>query len=229
MVEKLHLKILELLADKQLSISGLTRELKAGGVDEHRLILTGYLRALRDLNILQEIEVPPSKIYAMPESSVDSQPEEPAAAGTAGTAGLSENSRKPENPENAENIYSLIRAQLIKIDLDLRIPVGVHVISKLFERPCFRRELKLVGITSKHLIQYCEKSSVISEASAAHLKKYRSEVTRIEIPSDDPAYEIRENSGEISRFSNEVLAGIIKQRIDLEGLVAKSKQTTLLP
>ncbi|HII02495.1 TPA: hypothetical protein HA351_12900 [Methanosarcinaceae archaeon] len=217
MVEKLNLKILELLVDKQLSISGLTRELKAGGVDEHRLILTGYLRALRDLEILQEIEVPPSKIYAMPESSVDSQSAELAASGTARVS------------ENSENIYFLIRTQLLKIDLDLRIPVGVHVISKLFERPCFRKELKLVGITSKHLDQYCEKSGIVSEAFATHLKKYRSEVTRIEIPPDDPAYEIRENSEDISRFANEVLAGIIKHRIDLEGLVAKSKQTTLLP
>ncbi|WP_440954931.1 hypothetical protein ACSAZK_15380 [Methanosarcina sp. Mfa9] len=217
MIEKLNLKILELLVDKQLSISGLTRELKAEGVDEHRLILTGYLRALRDLEILQEIEVPPSKIYAMPESFVDSQSAELAAAGTSGVS------------ENSENIYFLIRTQLLKIDLDLRIPVGVHVISKLFERPCFRKELKLVGITSKHLDQYCEKSGVVSEAFATHLKKYRSEVTRIEIPPDDPAYEIRVNSEEISRFANEVLAGIIKHRIDLDGLVAKSKQTTLLP
>ncbi|AKB25691.1 hypothetical protein MSMTP_2222 [Methanosarcina sp. MTP4] len=217
MIEKLNLKILELLVDKQLSISGLTRELKAEGVDEHRLILTGYLRALRDLEILQEIEVPPSKIYAMPESFVDSQSTGLAVAGTSGVS------------ENSENIYFLIRTQLLKIDLDLRIPVGVHVISKLFERPCFRKELKLVGITSKHLDQYCEKSGVVSEAFATHLKKYRSEVTRIEIPPDDPAYEIRENSEEISRFANEVLAGIIKHRIDLDGLVAKSKQTTLLP
>jgi len=220
MVEKLNLKILELLVDKQLSISGLTRELKAGGMDEHRLILTGYLRALRDLEILQEIEVPPSKIYSLPESSVDSQSSELTASWTAGVS---------ENAENAENIYFLIKTQLLKIDLDFRIPVGVHVISKLFERPCFRKELKLVGITSKHLDQYCEKSGVVSEASAMHLKKYRSEVTRIEIPPDDPAYEIRENSEEISRFVNEVLAGIIKHRIDLDGLVAKSKQTTLLP
>ena len=217
MIEKLNLKILELLVDKQLSISGLTRELKAEGVDEHRLILTGYLRALRDLEILQAIEVPPSKIYAMPESSVDPQSAELAVSGSSGVS------------ENPENIYFLIRTQLLKIDLDLRIPVGVHVISKLFERPCFRKELKLVGITSKHLDQYCEKSGVVSEAFATHLKKYRSEVTRIEIPPDDPAYEIRENSEEISRFANEVLAGIIKHRIDLDGLVAKSKQTTLLP
>ena len=58
MEEKLNLKILELLEGKRLSISGLSRELKARGIDEHRLVLTGYLRALRDLEILEETEVP---------------------------------------------------------------------------------------------------------------------------------------------------------------------------
>lgn len=214
MVEKLNLKILELLADKQLSISGLTRELKAGGVDEHRLILTGYLRALRDLEVLQEIEVPPSKIYSLPEAVEVPHSADPAAS---------------EDGENSENIYSLVRAQLMKIDLDLRIPVGVHVLSKLFERPSFRKELKLIGITPKHLEQYLEKPGAVGEAFDTHLKKYRTDITRIEIPPEDPAYEIRENSEEISRFANEVLAGIVKHRIDLEGLVPKSKQTTLLP
>ena len=67
MAEKLNLKVMELLDGKQLSISGLSRELKAEGIEEHRLVLTGYLRALRDLELLEETEVPPSKIYALPE------------------------------------------------------------------------------------------------------------------------------------------------------------------
>ncbi|HPS90452.1 MAG TPA: hypothetical protein PLC35_10840, partial [Methanosarcina vacuolata] len=67
------------------------------------------------------------------------------------------------------------------------------------------------------------------EAQEAHLKKARADITKIEIPSDDPAYEMRENKDEVIRLANEVLAGLIKQRLDLDGLVAKSKQTTLLP
>ena len=63
----------------------------------------------------------------------------------------------------------------------------------------------------------------------AYLKKARADITKIEIPPDDPAYEIHENREEITRFANEVFAGLIRNRIDLEGLVAKSKQTTLLP
>jgi hypothetical protein len=216
MAEKLNLKVMELLNGRRLSISGLTRELKTEGIDEHRLVLTGYLRALRDLEILDEVEVPPSKIYALPEKS-----KEP----------LAEKGRELRSADasNPEEIYLIFREQLLKIDLDFRIPVGVYVISRLFERPCFRRELKLVGITQKHLDQYMEKPGIVYEAPDSHLKKARAEITKIEIPPDDPAYEIRENREEILRLANEVLAGTIKYRIDLEGLVAKSKQTTLLP
>jgi hypothetical protein len=224
MEEKLNLKLFELLEGRQLSISGLSRELKAGGIDEHRLILTGYLRALRDLNILEEFEVPPSKIYALPEKNKESLPEK-----------IEESfpekgkERKPPEPSDSEDIYSIFRTQLLKIDLDLRIPVGVYVVSRLFERPCFRRELKLIGITQKHLDQYMEKPGIVCELPDSHLKKARSDITRIEIPPDDPAYEIREPREEVTRLANEVLAGLIKHRIDLEGLLAKSKQTTLLP
>jgi hypothetical protein len=216
MEEKLNLKLLELLEGRQLSISGLSRELKAGGIDEHRLVLTGYLRALRDLKILEEIEVPPSKIYYLPEKIEESLPDKDKETVT------------PE-PSDPEDIYSIFRTQLLKIDLDQRIPVGVYVVSRLFERPCFRRELKLIGITQKHLDQYLEKPGIVCEVPDAHLKKARADITRIEIPHDDPAFEIREHREEVTRLANEVFAGLIKHRIDLEGLVAKSKQTTLLP
>lgn len=216
MEEKLNLKLLKLLEGKRLSISGLSRELKARGIDEHRLVLTGYLRALRDLEILEETEVPPSKIYALPEKT---------------TEPLSEKGKESRSQETSdpEEIYSSLRAQLININLDFRIPVGVYVVSKLFERPCFRRELKLIGITQKHLEQYLEKPGIVCEAQDTYLKKARTDITKIEIPHDDPAYEIRENREEVTRLANEVLAGMIKHRTDLEGLVAKSKQTTLLP
>ncbi|MDQ1275295.1 MAG: hypothetical protein QG610_868, partial [Euryarchaeota archaeon] len=107
-------------------------------------------------------------------------------------------------------------------------PVGVYLISRLFERPCFRSELKLVGITQRNLVHYMEKPGIVCEALDSHLKKARADITKIEIPPDDPAYEIRENREEVTRLANDVLAGMIKHRIDLEGLVAKSKQTTLL-
>lgn len=55
--------IISMLTDDGRSISYLSRELKKQGFDMHRLTLTGYLRALSDMNVLKEKDVPPAKIY----------------------------------------------------------------------------------------------------------------------------------------------------------------------
>lgn len=55
--------IITTLSEEGRSISYLSRELKKQGFDMHRLTLTGYLRAMTDLNILKEKDVPPAKIY----------------------------------------------------------------------------------------------------------------------------------------------------------------------
>ncbi len=55
--------IISMLSDDGRSISYLSRELKKQGFDMHRLTLTGYLRALSDMNVLKEKDVPPAKIY----------------------------------------------------------------------------------------------------------------------------------------------------------------------
>jgi len=54
---------LELLLYEGLSISEISRRLANRGYDIHRLILTGYLRALTDVGILVEENVPPAKVY----------------------------------------------------------------------------------------------------------------------------------------------------------------------
>jgi hypothetical protein len=53
----------KIMVNKQMSISSIARELKKNGYDQHRLILTGYLRALHELGHLDEIDIPPSKVY----------------------------------------------------------------------------------------------------------------------------------------------------------------------
>ncbi len=55
----------DILASQQMSISRIARELKKNGYDQHRLILTGYLRALTDMGYLEEVEIPPSKVYVI--------------------------------------------------------------------------------------------------------------------------------------------------------------------
>lgn len=56
-------KVMESLGKDGKSISALSKDLEKMNIKLHRLILTGYLRALTDLNYLREREVPPSKIY----------------------------------------------------------------------------------------------------------------------------------------------------------------------
>jgi len=53
----------EILIHQRMSISSIARELKKKGYDQHRLIITGYLRALHDLGYVEELEIPPSKVY----------------------------------------------------------------------------------------------------------------------------------------------------------------------
>ena len=89
--------------------------------------------------------------------------------------------------------------------------------------------MKLIGITQKHLDQYLEKPNLVCEVSDAHLRKTRADITKIEIPTGNPAYEIKEHREDVTRLANEVFAGLIKHNINLEGLLAKSKQTTLIP
>jgi len=55
--------VLEALGKEGKSISALTKELEKRGYRLHRLIVTGYLRALTDMNQVKETEVPPSKLY----------------------------------------------------------------------------------------------------------------------------------------------------------------------
>ena len=58
--------ITESLRNDDKSISSLHRDLKEEGIEVHRLILTGYLRAMEDLNVLRAKEIPPSKVYSLP-------------------------------------------------------------------------------------------------------------------------------------------------------------------
>lgn len=58
-----HKLLIETLGKDGKSISSLAKELEKLGHKHHRLILTGYLRALTDIKILKEREIPPAKVY----------------------------------------------------------------------------------------------------------------------------------------------------------------------
>src|SRR5512136_510305 len=62
--------VLEVLKKDQMSISGVCRELNSKGVKLHRLELSGYLKALADMNVLKEKDIRPSKVFS-PSASRD--------------------------------------------------------------------------------------------------------------------------------------------------------------
>ncbi len=67
--KKLENIIIDSLKEDDKSISSLHRALKEEGIEVHRLILTGYLRAMEDLHVLKAKEIPPSKVYSMPSTA----------------------------------------------------------------------------------------------------------------------------------------------------------------
>ncbi len=178
-----------ILANKQMSISSIARELKKNGYDYHRLILTGYLRALHDMGYLEEINIPPSIVY-----------------------NLKQNSKR--------DIYSILKEHLKNVDISERLDVAIYILSSLFNRPCFRHELELLGIEAR-------KTGNVKESKDAHLKEHRSAVTKIKIPLDDPAYEISGDNAKLQALGNKILIDIVNELIDLEGLKAKFLQKKL--
>jgi len=101
---------------EERSISALTVQLKKEGYKFHRLFVTGYLKALADVGILREKEIPPAKVYT---TSVHREKNLYEAVG--------EKCRQVDTDERA-------RARL-----------ALAVLQKLFRRPVFYRELKECG------------------------------------------------------------------------------------
>jgi hypothetical protein len=101
---------------QERSISALTVQLKKEGYKFHRLFVTGYLKALADVGILREKEIPPAKVYT---TNVLREKNLYEAVG--------EKCRQVDTDERA-------RARL-----------ALAVLQKLFRRPVFYRELKECG------------------------------------------------------------------------------------
>ncbi len=57
--------ILTILSSGDETISGIHKEITGQGLKTHRLVLTGYLRALKDIGLLDEKEIKPSKVYSL--------------------------------------------------------------------------------------------------------------------------------------------------------------------
>ena len=111
-LKDLILRILK--EESSASISGIQERLEKHGHKLHRLIVTGYLRALADAGFLEEQEIPPSKVYRL-------------------KAG-----------EKQRDLYDvagrLIAARTLPRGQEAQVLVAL--LSRLFHRPIFKQEIQ---------------------------------------------------------------------------------------
>ncbi len=101
---------------KERSISALAKDLTLIGYKFHRLFLAGYLKALADLGVLREKDIPPAKVY------------------TASTY---------RGKTLYECVGEKVRAS--EADPRAQARLAASVLCRLFRRPVFLRELKECG------------------------------------------------------------------------------------
>lgn len=201
MPENLCSSINEILEGKQLSISAITRELKEIGVNEHRLVMTGYLRALRDMKKLDEVDIPPSKVYR----KID---------------GKEDNSQV--------DVYSLIAREIKHFDNNIALPLAVYVFTGILDRPVFKEELLKMGFTSKNISDHLSRPKhMIKESRNENIREYISGITKIAIPPADPAYEADVIDDDLRKNANCLLIKIIRLSLDMSGLTPRTKRTTI--
>jgi hypothetical protein len=108
--------IIECLKDDDKSISKITRDLKTQGHDYHRLVVTGYLKALADLGVIKEKPIPPSKVYAL----------------------------VPNKSKNIYELLGAI-VKTKNLGYKKEVLLCTQVLEALFKRPVFLSELNMCG------------------------------------------------------------------------------------
>lgn len=108
--------IFHYLKENETSISGLARMLERDGYKVHRLVLTGYLKALADVGMLKQKEIPPSKVYT-----------------------VTSNSDKSIYDVVRE------KCRLLEVDDKEAATIGCYILQNLLRRPIFLQEIRQFG------------------------------------------------------------------------------------
>lgn len=109
--------ILSYLRNEETSISALSRQLERDGYKVHRLVLTGYLKALADMGVLKQKEIPPSKVYTLTSAS----------------------------ERNIYEVVG-DKCRTLELDDKEAATVGAYVLQNLFHRPVFLHEIRQCGL-----------------------------------------------------------------------------------
>jgi DNA-binding HxlR family transcriptional regulator len=102
------------------SISSLHRLLAEEGHKVHRLVLTGYLKAMEEMGVLSSRDFPPSKVYSVSLS----------------------------NEKDIYETVKIVSANLEEISQGKRHEIILYFFQKLFKRPVFQEELARAGCTT---------------------------------------------------------------------------------
>ncbi|MCD6468237.1 MAG: hypothetical protein J7L32_02880 [Thermoplasmata archaeon] len=115
--------ILEYLRDNQASISSIHRKLQKEGYKLHRLVVTGYLKALADNGILKEHDIKPSKVYSI------------------------------RSKTRKQNIYDIVGEEVKNLTdaKKKQAKLAIYTLQKLFHRPIFLEELKRCRIDADEI------------------------------------------------------------------------------
>lgn len=108
--------IISYVKKEEKSISGLARQLNEDGFPIHRLFLTGYLRAMADLGVVKEKQIPPSKVYTT----------------------------SAHRERNIYEVVGE-KCRLAELSDRERASLAVFVLESLFKRPVFLQELRECG------------------------------------------------------------------------------------
>jgi len=111
--------VVSYLRVQESSISSLTKQLRQDGYSFHRLFVTGYLKALADVGMLREKDIPPAKVYT---------------------------TSAHREPNLYELVGSRCR-EAVKDEAD-QVRLAVGVLQKLFRRPIFLREIRECGFSA---------------------------------------------------------------------------------
>lgn len=157
--------ILSYLKRNETSISGLARVLEEDGYRLHRLLLTGYLRALADLGYVREKEIPPAKVYTL--------------------AGGRERNLYELLGEACRDLEG---------DERMAAALAIGCLQRLFHRPVFLREVQECGFPrgyEAHMVEQEERSEARKALAKAGIKIPLSEPAyRVEERRDDRREEV---------------------------------------